>query len=172
MVQQKKKRSCQRTNRLPISVQATQHSSTWARVMSNGIALHKMAEHNNNWYRERWNSWAWNGTESSETVQRGVKWISPRWNGTVFDQVIQHNIKWHSFSWNSLAYIQTVQPKDTARREVVQLTSNVTALREMVEHTSRLVRAKLSERKIFRTSSAMQRMKHSIWNNRVLHEVV
>ena len=35
MVQQKKKRSCQRTNRLPTSVQAAQHSFTWARVMSN-----------------------------------------------------------------------------------------------------------------------------------------
>lgn len=31
-----------------ISVQVAQHSVNWARVMSNGIALHEMAEHNNN----------------------------------------------------------------------------------------------------------------------------
>ena len=158
MVQQKKMRSCQRTNRLPISVQAVQHSFTWARVMSNRIALHKMAEHiNNNWYRERWNSWAWNGTESSETVQRGVKWVSPRWNGT-FGQVIQHNIKWHSFSWSSLAYIQTVQPIRSRTQLGVKwyrVTSNGTALREMVQHTSRLIRAIMSEQKTFWTSSAM-----------------
>ena len=42
----------------------------------------------------------------------------------------------------------------------------------MVQHTSKLIRAIISERKIFRTSSAMRCMKHSIWNNRVLHEVV
>ena len=47
--------------------------------MSNGIALHEMVEHSNNWYRVRWNSWAWNGTESSETVQREVEWVSPGW---------------------------------------------------------------------------------------------
>ena len=35
---------CQRTNRLSIIVQATQHSLNWARVISNGIALHEMAE--------------------------------------------------------------------------------------------------------------------------------
>ena len=173
MVQQKKIRSCQRTNRLPISVQATQHSFTWARVMSKGITLHKMAEHNNNWYRERWNSWVWNDTGSSETVQRGVKWVSPRWNGTVFSQVTYsttsngtafREIAWHTFRRCSL------RSRTQLGVKWYSVTSNGTALREMVQHTSRLFRAIISERNIFRTSSTMQCMKHSIWNNRVLHE--
>ena len=42
------------------------------------------------------------------------------------------------------------------------VTSNGTALREMVQHTSRLIREPISERNIFRTSSAMQCMEHSI----------
>ena len=160
MVQQKKMRSCQRTNRLPISVQAAQHSFTWARVMSNGIALHKMAERNNNWCRERLNSWAWNGTESSETVQRGVKWVSPWWNGTVFSQVIQHNINRHSFSWNSLAYIQTVQPKVTytARQEVVQRNIKWHSVARNGSAYIRPCRAIISERNIFTTSSTMHAM--------------
>ena len=42
------------------------------------------------------------------------------------------------------------------------ITSNGTVLREVVQHTSRLIRAIISEWKIFRTGSAMQCMKHSI----------
>ena len=62
---------------IAITVQAAQRIYNWVRVMSNALAIHEMAKHNNNWYSwVRWNSWAWNGFESRETIQREAKWIS------------------------------------------------------------------------------------------------
>ena len=52
--------SCQRKNRLPITVQVAQRVYNWARVMSSGIAIHEMA------------------TESIITIDTGQDGIS--WN--------------------------------------------------------------------------------------------
>ena len=59
---------------------------------------------------------------------------------------------------DSVSYIQTVQPIRSRTQLGVKwyrVTSNGTALREMVQHTSRLIRAIVNEQKIIRTSSAM-----------------
>ena len=76
MVQHKMIWSCQRTNRLAISVQAAQHSFNWARVMSNGIALHEIAEH--------------------EMAQSRAKQFSVRSNESAPDEMAQYLVKLYS----------------------------------------------------------------------------
>ena len=87
MVQQKKMRSCQRTNRLPISVQAAQHSLSWASVMSNGIALHKMTEHNNMIDTGK------DGMAEHEMAQGRVKQFSVGSNESAPDEMAQYSVK-------------------------------------------------------------------------------
>ena len=100
-----------------------------------------------------------NESAPDEMAQYSVKLYSTTSNGTAFRE-----IAWHTFRRCSL------RSRTQLGVKWYSVTSNGTALREMVQHTSRLFRAIISERNIFRTSSAMQCMKHSIWNNRVLNE--
>ena len=100
-----------------------------------------------------------NESAPDEMARYLIKLYSTTSNGTAFRE-----IAWHTFRRCSL------RSRTQLGVKWYSVTSNGTALREMVQHTSRLFRAIISERNIFRTSSAMQCMKHGIWNNRVLHE--
>ena len=100
-----------------------------------------------------------NESAPDEMARFLIKLYSTTSNGTAFRE-----IAWHTFRRCRL------RSRTQLGVKWYSVTSNGTALREMVQHTSRLFRAIISERNIFRTSSAMQCMKDSIWNNRVLHE--
>ena len=97
MAQQKKMRSCQRTNRLPISVQAAQHSFTWAGVMSNGIALHKMESIITIDTRK-------DGIAEHEMAQGRVKQFSVGSNESAPDEMARFLIKLYSTTSNGTAF--------------------------------------------------------------------
>ena len=98
-----------------------------------------------------------NEAAPDKITQYSVNLYSTTSNGTAFRE-----IAWHTFRRCS------VRSRTQLGVKWYSVTSNGTALREMVQYTSKLIRAIINEQKIFRTSSAMQCMKHSIWNNRVL----
>ena len=92
-----------------------------------------------------------NESAPDEMAQYLVKLYSVISNSTALRE-----IAWHTFRRCSL------RPRTQLGVKWYSVTSNGTALREMVQHTSSLIRAIISEQKMFRTSSAMQCMKHSI----------
>ena len=92
-----------------------------------------------------------NESAPDEMARYLIKLYSTTSNGTAFLE-----IAWHTFGRCRL------RSRTQLGVKWYSVISNGTALREMFQNTSRLIRAIISERKIFRTSSAMQRMKHSI----------
>ena len=104
-------------------------------------------------------------------AQSRAKQFSVMSNESAPDEMAQYLVKLYSVISNSTALHEiaghtfrrcSLRPRTQLGVKWYSVTSNGTALREMVQTTSRLIRAIISERNIFRTSSAMQCMKHSI----------
>ena len=110
------------------------------------IAEHEMAQ-----CRVKQFSVGSNESAPDEMARYLIKLYSTTSIGTAFRE-----IAWHTFRRCRL------RSRTQLGVKWYSVISNGTALREMFQNTSRLIRAIISERKIFRTSSAMQCMKHSI----------
>ena len=80
-----------------------------------------------------------NESAPDEMVQHSVKLYSTTSNGTAFREILA----WHTFRRCSL------RSRTQLGVKWYSVTSNGTALREMVQHTSRLIRAIMSEQKTF-----------------------